>query len=176
MPFFAMRSFIKRSNAMMRSARFKLYNNMYDSRRAIGEVSRSHPAAMASSGLRSMDQNIKLRVFRGTARLAMKEIRGGEVIAITTSNRGSDQKRKMQAAMNVPKSAARRHLARFPKPVERTRMILTPFQVSCFGKRTLGSSYPRELQIIVTSCPACARDRAKSLACWAVETTSGWKA
>src|SRR5216684_7400666 len=109
-----MRSFMNLSSATMRSARCKLCNNMRDSRRATGDLSRSHPAAIASSGLRSIDQNTKLRALPGTAKLAIKEIRGGEVIATTTSKCGNDHRRKAQLAMNVPKSAARRHLEFLP--------------------------------------------------------------
>jgi hypothetical protein len=113
---------------------------MPDNTRAGREFGCSHPAAMASSGLRSIDQNTKLRALLGNAKLATKEIRGGEVIAITTSNFGNDHTRKAQLAMNVPKSAARRHLELLPSPVAPTRTILTPFQVSSFGNRSFGSS------------------------------------
>src|ERR1700730_5030685 len=122
-----MRSFMNRSSAMMRSARRKLCNNMRDSRRATGDLARSHPAAIASSGLRSIDQNTRLRALYGTAKVARKEIRGGEVIATTTSTLGNDNRRKAQLAMNVPKSEARRHLDVLPKPVDRIRTILIPF-------------------------------------------------
>src|ERR1039458_642931 len=135
-----MRSFMNRSSAMMRSALRKLCNNIRDRRRATGDLSRSHPAAIASSGLRSIDQNTRLRALPGTAKVATKEIRGGEVIATTTSNFGNDHKRNAQLAMNVPKSAARRHLELLPNPVDRTRTILTLFQVSWFGNRSFGSS------------------------------------
>src|SRR6202050_3567750 len=139
-PLASMRCFMKRSSAMMRSARCKLCSNMRDNTRATKEFGCSHPAAMASYGLRSIDQNTKLRARLGSAKLATKEIRGGDVIAITTSNFGNDHTRKAQLAMNVPKSAARRHLELFPSAVAPQRTILTPFQVSSLGNRTFGSS------------------------------------
>src|ERR1700694_1514778 len=140
MPFASIRSFINRSSAMIRSARRKLCTNMRDSRRPAGDFAFSHPAAIASSGLRSIDQKTKLRALRGTARVARKEIRGGDVMATTTSNLGNDHRRNAQLAMNVPKSDARRHLEFLPNEVDRTRTILIPFQVSSYGNRSLGSS------------------------------------
>src|ERR1700745_1254001 len=101
---------MNRSSTTMQSARCKLCNNMRHSRRATRDSARSHPAAIASSGLRSMDQKTRLRDLRGTARVARKEISGGEVIATITSNLPNDHRRKAQDAMKVPKSDARRHL------------------------------------------------------------------
>src|SRR3984885_9207896 len=135
-----MRSLMNRSSATIRSARRKLCNNMLDSRRATGESARSHPAAIASSGLRSIDQNTRLRALAGTARVARKEIRGGDVIATTVSNLGNDHRRNAQLAMNVPKSEARRHLERLPNAVDRTRTTLIPLQISREGNRSFGSS------------------------------------
>jgi hypothetical protein len=87
-----------------------------------------------------MDQNTKLLALPGTAKLERKEMRGGDVIATTTSKRCSRHTRRAQLAMNVLKSAARRHLELLPNPVDRMRMILTAFQVSRWGNRTRGSS------------------------------------
>src|SRR5579864_713660 len=103
---------------------------MRESKRATGDSDCSHPAAIASSGLRSMDQNTRLRALAGTASVARKEIRGGEVMATMTSNLSNDHRRKAQDAINVPKSEARRHLDVLPNAVDRTRTILIPFQVS----------------------------------------------
>src|SRR5579864_7175173 len=113
---------------------------MRESKRATGDSARSHPAAMASSGLRSMDQKTRLRALPGTARVARKEIRGGEVMATITSNLRNDHSRKAHDAMKVPKSDARRHLEALPNAVDRTRTILIPFQTSRAGKRSVGSS------------------------------------
>src|ERR1700674_1024623 len=140
MPFASIRSFMNRSSAMIRSARRKLCSDMRERRRPTGDFAFSHPAAIAWSGLRSIDQKTKLRALAGTARVARKEIRGGEVMATTTSNLGNDHRRNAQLAMNVPKSAARRHLDLLPNPVDRTRTILIPFQFSREGNRSWGSS------------------------------------
>src|ERR1017187_5981796 len=156
---------MNRSSATTTRASCKLCDNIRDNTRAVSDFSRSHPAAIASSGLRSIDQNTRLLALLGTAKLERKEMRGGDVIASTTSKWGSSHKRRAQLAMNVLKSVARRHLAALPNPVERTRMILTAFQISSLGSRTAGSSYPRELHMTVTSCPTCVRVFAKSLAC-----------
>src|ERR1700747_3464405 len=128
-----MRSFMNRSSATTTAARFKLYNNMRDNTCAVSDFSDSHPAAIASSGLRSMDQNTRLLALLGTAKLERKEMRGGDVIATTTSKRGSDHKRTAHIAMNVPKSVARRHFEAFPNPVDGKRIILTSFHVSRLG-------------------------------------------
>src|SRR6185437_2502239 len=109
---------MNRSSATMTAARFKLYSNMRDSSRAGSDLSDNHPAAIASSGLRSMDQNTRLLALPGTAKLARKEIKGGDVIASTTSKCGSSHKRKAQFAINVPKSIARRHFEALPSPVD----------------------------------------------------------
>src|SRR5579864_3631581 len=135
-----MRSFMNRSSATTTAALFKLYNNMRDNTRAVSDFSDSHPAAIASSGLRSMDQNTRLLALLGTAKLERKEIRGGDVIATTTSKRGSNHKRRAQIARNVAKSVARRHFEALPNPVDGTRMILTSFHISRWGNRICGSS------------------------------------
>src|ERR1700726_5180750 len=119
-----MRAFMNRSSAMIRSARRKLCTDMRESRRPARDFAFSHPAAIASSGLRSIDQKTRVRALAGTANVARKEIKGGEVMATTTSNLGNDHRRNAQLAMNVPKSDARRHLAPLPNPVDRTRTIL----------------------------------------------------
>ena len=87
-----------------------------------------------------MDQNTRRVALLGTAKLERKEMRGGDVIATTTSKRGSNHKRRAQIAMNVPKSVARRHFEALPNPVDRMRMILTSFHVSRLGNRICGSS------------------------------------
>ena len=155
MPFASIRSFINRSSATTTAARFKLYSNMRESTRAENDFSANHPAAIASSGLRSIDQNTRLLALLGTAKLERKEIRGGDVIARTTSKCGSNHKRKAQLAINVPKSIARRHFEALPNPVDPIRMILTSFQVSRLAKPSTW--------IVVASGTAYYRDVVSSL-------------
>src|ERR1019366_6323136 len=129
---------MKRSSAMIRSAFRKLCNNRRERRRATEEFSRNHPAAIASSGFKSMDQKTRCFDLRGTARAATKESSGGEVRVTITSTRGESKRRNVQLAMKLAKSTALRHFAPLPIAVQLTRSILTLFQVWRRGKTEEG--------------------------------------
>src|SRR6266542_2361569 len=140
----------------MRSACSKLARKSRPRSFATNESAFNQPAAIASSGLRSITQKKNLPPFRRTNIEPRKEISGGEVKATTTSNRGSSNNLNEQVKRKLAKFVARRHFAFFPSASEGIRMILIPFQFSRRGKRLEGSSYPRSLAITVTLFPSLA--------------------
>src|SRR5439155_96443 len=79
------------------------------------------------------------------------EINGGEVRAITTSNRGRKARRAAQLTKKLPKSIARRHFDFFPRPEQYMRRMSAPCHVSLRGNRRSGLSYARLLASTVTS-------------------------
>ena len=93
------------------------------------------------AGVRKMLEEIgRVKSLLEKAGLTVKEISGGEVNATTTSGRGSEARRRQQQQMKLAKSAARLHLAVLPNPVEQTRKIRIPRQVSHLGKHLWLSS------------------------------------
>src|SRR5215211_4757821 len=95
------------------------------SRRVVREFSSSQPAAIASSGLRSITQKQNLPPLNFTKSAARKEMSGGDVSATTTSKRRSVSKRSEHSSRKLPKLKARRHLFFFPNDKDRMRIILT---------------------------------------------------
>src|SRR5215510_9096654 len=113
---------------------------MRSSRRLVNELSSSQPAAIASSGLRSITQKQNLPPFSLTKSAARKEISGGEVSAIVKSTRPSVSKRSEQTDRKLPKLKTRRQRPFLPNDNDGMRMISIPFQRSRRLKRVVGSS------------------------------------
>src|SRR5215217_5590901 len=108
------------------------------SRRVVGEFSSSHPAAIASSGFRSITQKQKLPPFSFTNSAPRNEISGGEVRAITTSKRRNISKRHEHTSRKLAKFSARRQRLFFPNESDGMRMISMSFQRSRRLKRVVG--------------------------------------
>src|SRR5205807_10382736 len=98
MPFAQIRSFIYLSRATMLRARCSPYSKAAVSRRAGIEPDCNQPAAIASSGFRSIIQSASAPPFRRTETAARKEISGGDVIATTESNLDIHNRAKQQLA------------------------------------------------------------------------------
>src|SRR5687767_13013980 len=113
---------------------------MHSNSRATRDRSPSQPAAIASSGLRSITQKQNDPPFNLTNNAAKNEISGGEVSATTTSKRLNNSKRSAQTIAKLPKLNARRQRLIFPRDNEGMRMISMLFQNSRRGKRLEGSS------------------------------------
>src|SRR5438045_1219594 len=113
--------------------------------RAVTESSLSHPAAIASSGFRSITQKQKRPPFTATKTAARKEINGGEVSATTTSNRRIMIKRHEQTARKLAKLIALRIFVFFPSANDGMRRMVMLFHTSRRAKRFPGLSYPRSL-------------------------------
>src|SRR5689334_7848945 len=113
---------------------------MHSSARAAREPSRSQPAAIASSGFRSITQKQNRPPFKRTNSAARNEISGGDVSATTTSNLRSQNKRHAQATAKLPKLIARRQRLPLPSDKDGMRMMRMLFQVSRRGNRREGSS------------------------------------
>src|SRR6185369_14378895 len=110
------------------------------SRRLVNDFSSSQPAAIASSGLRSITQKQNLPPLSLTKSAARNEISGGEVNAMVKSKRLRVSKRSEQTRRKLPKLKARRHLPFLPNDNDGMRMISIPFHRSRRLKRTAGSS------------------------------------
>src|ERR1044072_646112 len=108
--------------------------------RLVSHFSSSHPAAIASSGLRSITQKQKLPPLSFTKSAPRKEIKGGDVRATTTSKRRKVSKRSEHTNRKLAKFNARRQRLFFPNESEGMRMISTPYQHSRRLKRVVGSS------------------------------------
>src|SRR5262245_4587488 len=108
--------------------------------RVVSDFSSSQPAAIASSGFRSITQKQKLPPLSFTKRAARNEISGGDVSATTTSNRRNVSKRSEHTSTKLPKFNTRRQRPFFPNESEGMRMMSISFQRSRRLKRLLGSS------------------------------------
>src|SRR6185295_2822291 len=106
--------------------------------RVVRDLSSSHPAAIASSGFRSITQKQKRPPFSFTKSAARNEIRGGDVKATTTSKRRNVSKRSAQTNRKLAKFKARRQRLFFPNESDGMRMISIPFQRSRRLKRVAG--------------------------------------
>jgi hypothetical protein len=93
------------------------------------------PAAMASSGFKSIIHEISAPPLTRTKRAATTAISGGLVIATTTSKGGKNASRTIRASKNEVKSIARRQSADFPSAVEGTRKMLRLCKDSLAEKR-----------------------------------------
>ena len=142
---------------------------------AVTESALSQPAAIASSGFKSITQKISRPPFSRVNSAARYEIKGGEVSATTTSWRGVKTKRAAQAIMKLVKPSARRQRDFLPALIAGTRLISTFCQSSRRANRRPASSYPRRPAMTLTLCPRSERPAARSADCWAVATTSGQK-
>src|SRR6185503_11746303 len=98
--------------------------------RVVSDVSSSQPAAIASSGFRSITQKQKLPPLSFTKNAAKKEIKGGDVSATTTSKRLNVSKRSEHTNRKLPKLKARRQRPFFPSETAGMRMISISFQRS----------------------------------------------
>ena len=164
---------MKRSRTTILDDTRRLYSKAAPSSRACSESGFIHPAAMASSGFRSIFQNSNRPPRSRTKNAAITESSGGGGTTTTTSCLGisiSSEKleRKKEAAL-----ITRRIFDFFPKPHTGTRRILTPFHVSSRGNSFAGLSYPRLLHRTVTSWPAALRLTPRSVRYCATATTSG---
>src|SRR6266536_3532512 len=97
---------------------------------AEAESGLSQPAAIASSGLRSIAQKKNFPPLSRTKSEPRKEINGGEVSATTTSKRGRLASRRVQFKKKLAKFTARRHLDVFPSANEGMRVMVMPFHLS----------------------------------------------
>ena len=131
---------MNRSRTIIASAARRLNRSIASSTCKVLDPARSHPAATASSGLRSRIHKMHAPPLIRTNSAARKQIRGGEVIATTMSNFCSRTSRARHITMKVAKSKARCHLACFPKPEQGNRMTVTPRHISHRGNFTVGSS------------------------------------
>src|SRR6185295_2056016 len=100
----------------------------------------SQPAAIASSGFKSITQKQKLPPLSFTKSAARNEINGGDVSATTTSNRRRVSRRREHMMMKLPKLITRRQRLFFPSEIDGMRMISMSFQRSRRLKRFVGSS------------------------------------
>src|SRR6185312_14949137 len=98
--------------------------------RLVSEFLSSHPAAIASSGFRSITQKQKLPPLSFTKSAPRNEINGGDVRATTTSKRRQVSKRSEHINRKLAKFKARRQRLFFPNESEGMRMISTSFQRS----------------------------------------------
>src|SRR6185369_447464 len=108
--------------------------------RVVSDFSSSHPAAIASSGLRSITQKQKLPPLSFTNSAPSNEINGGDVRATTTSKRRRVSKRSAHTKRKLAKFNARRQKLFLPNESEGMRIISTSFQRSRRLKRVVGSS------------------------------------
>src|SRR5205807_6507337 len=107
---------------------------------AANEPALSQPAAMASSGFKSITQKISRPPLSRVNIDASHEINGGEVSATTASWRRLTAKRNAQATEKLAKFNVLLQAFVFPRLIDCRRMILIPCQRSCAEKRNRGSS------------------------------------
>src|SRR5258705_12571959 len=131
---------MNRSRTIVWDALVRLWRNIHCRKRAVRVSGLSHPAAIASSGLRSITQKQKRPPLSFTKIDARNDINGGEVSATTTSKRCSETNFRLQSVRKLAKFSARRIFVFFPSVKEGIRTILIPFHVSRLEKRRLGSS------------------------------------
>src|SRR5579883_1647307 len=131
---------ISSSRAMTRSAPRRLILESCSSRRSEKDPLASHPAATASSGLRSMVQWTNLHLWRRAATNPTTEIKGGEVNETTTSCLSNHGNRAPHSIEKLNPSTTRFHLMLLPKPSEGTLRIFTSCQVPLGGNSVSGSS------------------------------------
>src|ERR1043165_233988 len=91
--------------------------------RLVIDFSSSQPAAIASSGLRSITQKQNLPPFSFTNSAARNEIGGGEVSAMVWSKRLSVSRRSEQTNRKLAKLKARRHRPCLPNETDGMRKI-----------------------------------------------------
>src|SRR4029079_12590439 len=108
--------------------------------RVVTEAGSSQPAAIASSGFRSITQKQKLPPLSFTKSAPRTEINGGDVRATTTSKRRKVSKRSEHTKRKLAKFKARRQRLFFPNESEGMRIISTSFQISRRLKCVAGSS------------------------------------